>query len=130
MAWTDSGPVSLPPRAVVDGVAAVLVVVAIAGVGLGFRGGWRDGGRPGLAGAGQTQGADSSIIAKPIVDIPSVEQQAPAANTAANTAEADADESDSNAIAAKTAAAQALQSKQATSTATIDEILTPPSEKP
>jgi hypothetical protein len=130
MTWTDNGPVSLPPRTVVSGVAAVLAVAAIAGIGFGFRGGWRDSGRPGFGGADQTQGADSAIIAKPIVDIPAVEQQPPAANAAANSAAANADESDSNAIAAKTAAVQALQSKQVTTTPDIDSILTPSTEKP
>ena len=130
MSWTEDGPVSTPPSSVVYSAAALVAVAALAGVGIGFRAGWRDVGAPGLAAVGQTQPADTAVIAKPIVDVPAV-QAPPAANAvAANATSSDDEEAASNDIAAKTAAAQAIQSRQATTTATIDEILTPPTEKP
>ena len=126
MSWTDDGPISLPPQGVVYAAAALVGLAALGGIGVGFRAGWRDAGRPAVAGSDQSQ-PDSATPAKPIVDIAAVEQQPPA--PAAN-ATADNDEDATNAIDVKTAQAQAIQSKQATSTATIDEILTPPTEKP
>jgi len=128
MAWTDQpDPVSVPPRGVVYGAAALVFIIALAGLGLGFKAGYRDGGRTPLGGVDQAQGVDTASIAKPIVDIPSVEQQAPVA--AANAVTADADDS-TNTVEAKTAAAQAIQSKQVATTPTIDDVETSSSEKP
>ena len=126
MSWTDNGPVSVPPPGVVWAAAALVGLAALGGVGVGFRAGWRDAGRPTVGGADQAQ-PDSAVAAKPIVDVAAIEQPPPA--PAANSTSQD-EEAATNDIAVKTAAAQAIQSKQATSTATIDEILTPPSEKP
>ena len=127
MSWTDNGPVSLPPQGVVWVAAALVGLAALSGVGVGFRAGWRDAGRPTVGGGDQTQ-PDSAVMAKPIVDVAAAEQPPPAA--AATNATSQDEEAATNDIAVKTAQAQALQSKQATSTATIDEILTPPTEKP
>jgi hypothetical protein len=131
MSWSDThnGPVSTPPRGVVYGAATAVALAAVIGVGLGFRAGWRDGGRTPFGGSDPSQGVDSAVIAKPIVDIPQVEQQAPV-NTVASNATDNSDDDDSNAIAAKAAAAQALQSKSVTTTPTIDDVEASPSEKP
>jgi len=131
MAWTQdhTDPVSIPPRGVVYGAATAVALAAVIGLGVGFRSGWRDGDRAPLGATDQTQGADTAIIAKPIVDIPQVEQPAPANVVASNAAASD-DEDDSNSIAAKTAAAQALQSKAVTTTPTLDDVEASPSEKP
>ncbi|HTX50635.1 MAG TPA: hypothetical protein VME40_14715 [Caulobacteraceae bacterium] len=131
MSWSDAneGPISIPPRGVVYGAATAVAVAALVGIGIGFRAGWRDGGRTPFGSSDQSQGVDSAIIAKPIVDIPQVEQQAPA-NTVASNAAADSDDEDSNAIAEKAAAAQALQSKPVTTTPTIDDVEASPTEKP
>ena len=130
MSWTENGPVSLPPRSLAYGAAAAVALAALIGTGIGFRAGWRGEGSPAVAGADQSQSADTAVPAQPIVDVAAV-QQPPSTNAAAsNAVSQDQEEAASNDIAVKTAAAQAIQSKQATSTATIDEILTPPTEKP
>jgi len=130
MSWSDThhGPVSIPPRGVVYGAATAVALAAVIGLGIGFRAGWRDGGRTPFGASDQSQGVDSAVIAKPVVDIPQVEQQAPPA-VAANAID-NSDDNDSNAIAAKAAAAQALQSKPVTTTPTIDDVEASPSEKP
>jgi hypothetical protein len=129
MSWTDNGPVSVPPQTVVYGAALVVALAALGGVGVGFRAGWRDAGRPALGAGDQTQGADSAIIAKPIVDIGAIEQQAPpdtsnAASPAVEAAQA------TNDIAVKTAAAQAAQSRPSQGAVNIDDIVASSSEKP
>jgi hypothetical protein len=135
MAWTDNGPVSLPPRGVAYFTAGLMVVLALAGAGLGFRASWRNGDRPALGDAGSTLADDQATPAKPIVDITAVEQQAVAAPAAAaaNSAHDQDDQADddSNDIAAQTAAAQAVQSRATKSaTSNIDDILTSRSERP
>lgn len=127
MSWTDNGPVSLPPQGVVYVAAALVGLAALGGIGVGFRAGWRDAGRPTSGMSDQTQ-PDTAVMAKPIVDVAAVSQQPPV--PAANSTDQRDEAAATNAIAVKTAQAQAIQSKQATSTATIDEILTPPTEKP
>jgi len=131
MAWTQNGPVSLPPQSAVFVVGTVVAVLAVAGAGLGFRAAWRDGGRPGLA-TDQALAVDGAITAKPIVEIPSMLQQPAAANTAQAAAADDTSDSgdDSNAIAAKTAAAQAAQSRTARPPANLDDLMASPTEKP
>jgi len=47
-AWTENGPVSLPPRSLAYGAGALLVILAIAGVALGLRAAWREAGAPDL----------------------------------------------------------------------------------
>ncbi len=127
MAWTDHSPVSLPPRTAVYAAALVIGIAGLAGVGVGMRAGLRDVGRPGLASTGQAQADEQAAIAKPIVDISSVEQQAVATNAAADNAD-DADAS--NELAAKTAALQAAQSKPSQGNDNIDQMMASPTEKP
>ncbi|MFI4933465.1 MAG: hypothetical protein ACHP7N_02500 [Caulobacterales bacterium] len=114
MSWTDTGPITLPPKPVAYTAAGILAVVAILGVGLGVRASWRDA-RPSVDSGDQVLGGDQAILAKPIVEIPAAQQQAAAANTvAANSAADQPDETaDSNAIAAQTAAASAKSAKVA-----------------
>jgi hypothetical protein len=132
MSWSESGPISTPPRSMVTFVAIVLAGVAVFSVGYGVRATMRAGG-PAAAGSGD-QGLDSqAAIAKPLVDIPAVEQPpvAAAAPVAANAAAAKQDdEDDANSVAEKTAAAQAAQSKPAQQPTDIDQMMASPSEKP
>lgn len=133
MSWSESGPISTPPRGMVTFVAIVLAGVAVFSVGYGVRATMRAGG-PATAGSGD-QGVDSqAAIAKPLVDIPAVEQPPVATNAApaaANTAAAKADEGDdANSVAEKTAAAQAAQSKPAQQPTDIDQMMASPTEKP
>ncbi len=127
MTWTDHGPISLPPRTAVYGAALIIAVAGLAGVGVGFRASLREAGRPGLAGA-VSQPDDQAVLARPIVDIPSVEQQAAAANTASNAAAGE--EAASNELAAKTAALQAAQSQPSQGGDNIDQMMASPTEKP
>ncbi len=133
MSWSEAGPISTPPRSMVTLVAIVLAGVAVFSVGYGVRATMRAGG-PAAGGTGD-QGLDSQAsVAKPLVDIPAVEQPpvAAAAPAAANTAAAakDDDEDDANSVAEKTAAAQAAQSKPAQQPTDIDQMMASPSEKP
>jgi hypothetical protein len=131
MAWIQNGPVSVPPTPVVGFIAFVIGATALGAVGLGVRASWRDVSRP-AAGEIDTQVSSQAIAAQPIVELPQPQQQAVAAATAAaastNSARAAADTSDD--IAAKTAAAQAVQSKPSQASGNIDDILTSSSEKP
>ncbi|HEY3797547.1 MAG TPA: hypothetical protein VGL58_04280 [Caulobacteraceae bacterium] len=129
MSWTDDGRVSTPPSSVVYAAAGVLLVVALAGVGFGLQTGWRDTGRPEAGSVDDQLSPGQATAAQPIVDIQSAEQQPPAA-APSNAVAADSEEADSNDIAAKTAAAQAVQSKTSQSPQNIDDILTSSSEKP
>ena|SRR5579864_6454680 len=129
MAWTDHSPVSLPPQTAVWGAALVIGLAGLAGVGVGLRAGLRDVGRPGLASADQVQADDQAAIAKPIVDISAVEQQAAASNAASATSAAD-ESNASNELAAKTAALQAAQSKPSQGNDNIDQMMASPTEKP
>jgi hypothetical protein len=124
MAWTENGPVSVPSTPVVGFVAFLIGVAAIGGVGLGLKASWRDANRP-AQGSVDTQASGQAILAQPIVELPQP-QAAPVVAAATNAAKAD----DSEDIAAKTAAAQAVQSKPAQSSGDIDDILTSSSEKP
>jgi hypothetical protein len=104
MAWIDNGPVSVPSNAVIGVVALCIAVAAVGGVGLGIKASWRE-------------------MPQPIAAPAPTNTAAAATNTAK-----EADDSDD--IAAKTAAAQAVQSKPAQSSGNIDDILTSSSEKP
>ena len=79
----------------------------------------------------QSQDA-AAASARPLVDIPAVEQPPVATNAApaANAAAKDEDEDEANSIAEKTAAAQAVQSKTAEQPTDIDQMMASPSEKP
>ena len=127
MAWTQNGPVSLPPQSAVYVAASLVVALAVVGAGMGLRASWRE--RPALDSGDQTGAMDDASQAKPLVEIPSAPQAA-AANTATSSAADAADEADSNSIAAQTAAAQAVQSKPSRAPANIDDILTSNTEKP
>jgi hypothetical protein len=126
-AWTENGPVSLPPRSLALGVAAALVVVAFVGVGLGMRAAWRENGAPDLSGAATASGDGAdTLTAKPIVDMPP-----PPVAAATNEATADTkDEDKADAIQEKTAEAQQIQATASKSGGNIDTILASPSEKP
>ena len=127
MTWTDNGPVSLPPRPAVYGAALIIAVASLIGVGVGIRASIREGGPPGQA-SGQAQADDQAVIAKPIVDIPAVEQQAPATNAAA--ASNAAEDTATNELAAKSAELQAVQSKPSQGEDSVDQVMTSASEKP
>ncbi|MGH6957632.1 MAG: hypothetical protein ACREEW_13285 [Caulobacteraceae bacterium] len=130
MAWIENGPVSIPPKPVVRTVAVLVAVVALAGIGYGLREGWRDGGRSAIGATDSTDDVAAAVQAQPLVTLPPVEPPAPSNAAPAANALADKDEDAANAIAEKTAAAQAAQSKPAQSVPDIDDILTSSSEKP
>jgi hypothetical protein len=122
-AWTENGPISLPSHRLVYGVGTVVFIFAVLGLALGFQAALRKASAPELGGlAGQGSGKDDALEAKPIVDL--------APPTAAPKAEkvdsADAD-AKADALAAQTAAAQAIQAK---SGGDIDDVLASPTEKP
>jgi hypothetical protein len=130
-AWTENGPVSLPPRSLAYGAGALLVALAIAGVALGLRAAWREAGAPDLGGGPAAAVAgDDTLVAKPIVDLPApVAEPAPAADET-KPDQAAADQGKADAIAARTAAAQEIQAKPSKPAGNIDDILTSASEKP
>ena len=128
MAWTENGPVSVPSPTVVGVVAFLIGIAALGGVGLGFRASSRDAPRP-TQGLVDTQASGQAILAQPIVDLPQP-QAAPKATNAAVAANATDNGDDSAAIAQKTAAVQAAQSKPAQAPDNPDDILASPSEKP
>jgi hypothetical protein len=126
--WTGEGPVSTPPRSLAYGAAIILAVLAVVGMGLGFRAAFRQASAPGLdADAVNAAAGEGVITAAPIVDLP-----APVAAIPENdkTADTKADAQDAESLAAKTAAAQAIQSKAAKPAGDIDDILASPTEKP
>ena len=130
-AWTDNGPVSLPPRSLAYGAGALLVALAIAGVALGLRAAWREAGAPDLGGGPATavSGGDT-LVAKPIVDLPAAVAEPEPATDEAKPDQAATDQARADAIAVKTAAAQAIQAKPSKPAGNIDDILTSASEKP
>ncbi len=102
----------------------------MAGVALGLRAAWRQSGAPSLAGGtAEAASDDDTLTAKPIVDLPAP-VAAPEPTKDADNDTNDADEAKADAIAAKTAAAQAVQSKPAKTGGDIDAILTSASERP
>lgn len=130
MSWSESGPISTPPRSTVTLVAAALACVAVIAVGYSARAVWRAGG-PASIGSGDASQDSQAVIAKPLLDIPAAEQP-PVANAApaANAVAKETDEAEANSIAEKTAAAQAVQSKPADQPTDIDQMMASPSEKP
>ncbi|HEY2178442.1 MAG TPA: hypothetical protein VGH15_07660 [Caulobacteraceae bacterium] len=126
-AWTEHGPVSLPPKPVALGVAAALVVLAFVGTGLGMRAAWRENGAPDLSGAASASGDDAdTLTAKPIVDLPPPPVAAPTNEVTADTK----GEDKADALQEKTAEAQQIQATPSKSGGDIDTILTSPTEKP
>lgn len=128
-AWMERGPVSSPPRSLTYGVGALLVVLAFVGVGMGLRTAWRESGAPDLGGRTASSVADAdTLIAKPIVELPTAPA---AANVAENTADATAaSDNTADAIDVKTAEAQRVQSTTSKSEPDIDQILASPNERP
>jgi hypothetical protein len=107
-----------------------IIVAGLAGLGLGFSAGWRGGAQTTRGSIDQNQDIDQAVDAKPLVTL-IAPTAPPPVNTVAQTQTDDSgDDGDSNDIAAKTAAAQAVQSKPAEKPANIDDILASPSEKP
>jgi hypothetical protein len=127
--WTHNGPVSLPPRSVAYGAAALLLAARIGGLGFGFKTGLKSS-QPGAADASARVAADGSADeAKPIVVLPPpVTAPAVAAATAAPKTDDDADQAKE--AAAQAAAAQQVQGKGGKSGQDVDDILTSSSEKP
>jgi hypothetical protein len=127
-AWTENGPVSVPPKSLAYGVGVALVLMAFVGVGLGMRAAWKESALPGVETPGAGDTADT-LVATPIVQLPTP----PAA--ANNTAEADQGEASDadNKVASideRTAEAQRVQAATAKSQPDIDTILASPTEKP
>jgi len=130
-AWIENGPVSLPPRSLAYAAGALLVALALAGVALGLRASWREAGAPDLGGGvSETASGDDTLTAKPIVDLPAPVAAPEPAKDEDENAVAAADQAKADAIAAKTAAAQAIQAKSSRPAGDIDDILTSASEKP
>jgi len=127
-AWTGNGPVSVPPRPLAFGVGGALVLLAFVGVGLGLRAAWRESGAPDLGGATSASAGDAdTLVAKPIVVLPT---PAAAANAADNAAAEAAADNNADAIDVRTAEAQRIQSTTAKAAPDIDQILASPSERP
>jgi len=130
-AWTENGPVSLPPRSLAYGAGALLVALAIAGVALGLRAAWREAGAPDLGGGpAQSATGDDTLTAKPIVDLPPPVAAPEPTPDETKPDQAAADQAKADAIAAKTAAAQEIQAQPSKPAGNIDDILTSASEKP
>jgi hypothetical protein len=128
-AWTGDGPVSVPPRGLAYTAGALVFLLALVGIGLGFRAAWRSPTEPGLGDATSTSG-DDAVTAQPIVELPPpVTAPAPAKEEAKPDAAAN-DDDKAKALAAQTAAAQAVQAKSSKQSQDIDDILTSASEKP
>ena len=131
-AWIGNGPVSLPPRSLAYTAGVLIVAMAVAGVGMGFRAAWRAPSEPGSAlDSDRNATADGELTAHPIVEMPApVTAAAPdKADDAAADAATDAAVANET-IASKAAAAQAVQSKPSSPSGNIDDILTSPQEKP
>lgn len=130
-AWTENGPVSLPPRSLAFGAGAVVALLALVGLGLGFHAGWRDGSDPSTDGTGASHINGAGIPdARPVVEIAPPVAPGPSAEDAAKAAADKAAADKAKELAAQTAAAQALQAKTAKPEGNIDDILTSASEKP
>ena len=128
-AWTDNGPVSLPSRSLAYGAGVAVLLLAAAGVGMGFEAAFHRSATPDLsAEATQAGGKDDALIAKPIVELAPPTAAPAAADDGSDAADDEAAKAD--AIAAQTAAAQAIQAKPSTTGGNIDDVLTSPTEKP
>ncbi len=125
-AWIGNGPIALPSRGVAYGAGVAVVLFAMLGVGLGFQAAWRKGAAPDLDAASSAgAGKDDALTARPIVDLA---PPTAAPDAAKDGADDEADKVD--ALAAQTAAAQAIQAKTAKGEGDIDDVLTSPTEKP
>ncbi len=131
-AWIADGPVSLPPRGLTYAAALAIVLMGAAGVGLGFQAAQRQAGAPDARADSSAAADDTTMTAKPIVELPAP-VTAPEPDQAAKDAADDAATDQAvanNSISAKSAAAQAVQSDTAKPAGDIDEILTSKTEKP
>ena|SRR5579859_474513 len=127
-AWTDNGPISLPSRPLAYGAGLAVMLFAVLGVGAGFEAAFHRSGGPELDAAAEAGAKDDALIAKPIVDLA---PPTPAPEAAKDTSDdADAEAAKADALAAQTAAAQAIQAKPANAGGNIDEVLASPTEKP
>jgi len=127
-AWTQNGPISLPSRTLAYGAGLAVVLFAVLGVGAGFEAASRRSAGPELDASAEAGAKDDALIAKPIVDLA---PPAPAPEAAKDAdADADAEAAKADALAAQTAAAQAIQAKPANAGGNIDEVLASPTEKP
>ncbi len=127
-AWVGNGPIALPSRGLAYGAGVAVVLFAMLGVGLGFQAAWRKSAAPDLDAASSAgAGKDDALTARPIVDLA---PPAAAPDTAKDDAEADNEADKADALAAQTAAAQAIQAKAAKDGGSIDDVLTSPTEKP
>jgi hypothetical protein len=106
----------------------VVAALAVAATGLGLSTALHKAVSPELsAGPGGAASKDDALIARPIVDL----APAPAAPDAGKNDQADSpDDAKTDAIAAQTAAAQAIQAKPSQSGESIDDVLASPTEKP
>ena len=128
--WTGDGPVSIPPPRLAYTAGALVVVLALVGVGLGFRAAWRQPAEPGLGDSASASAGDDALTARPIVELP---PPVTAPEPAKEEAKADTNtvqEDKAKQLAAQTAAAQAIQAKPSKPSQDIDDILTSASEKP
>jgi len=127
--WTENGPISLPPRSLAYGAGAIIALLAVIGLGLGLKAAWRQPAAPGFGAEASGNAGDDAVAAQPIVELPPpVTAPAPAKDEAKPAAPTDEDKA--KALAAQTAAAQAVQAKPSKPAADIDDILTSASEKP
>jgi hypothetical protein len=129
-AWIENGPVSLPPRKVAYWAGAVVAILALIGIAIGFRAAWREAPVPG-SGADTSLGlpGDDTLTARPIVVLPPP-VVAPTPDQALAKADDAAAADKAAAIAKQTAAAQAVQAKPSKPPGNIDDILTSASERP
>ena len=127
-AWTENGPIALPSRSLAYGAGIVILIFAVAGVGMGLQASFRRGSAPDMAAGAGLAGKDDTIAARPIVDL-----APPTAAPEADKADADTSDEDAakaDALAAQTAEAQAIQSKTSKPGGDIDAVMASPSEKP
>jgi len=127
-AWTENGPISLPPRSMAYGAGLAVVLFAAVGMGLGLEAAVRRSAGPDVDAAANAGPKDDALIAKPIVDL----TPPAAAPEAAKNDEAASDDEDakSEALAEKTAEAQAIQAKASKIGGNIDDVLASPTERP
>ncbi|MGH6986535.1 MAG: hypothetical protein ACRED9_06840 [Caulobacteraceae bacterium] len=125
-AWTDKDPVSSPSRAIAFLAGAVILLLALVGLGLGLRASWRSQAPPEIN-PGEVPAANVAV-AKPIVELPP-----PVAAPTPTKADVKADQqaqAEDKALTAQTQAVQAIQAKPSRVMGNIDDILASPTEKP
>jgi len=128
--WTTNGPVSLPPRWLAYTAGAVVMALAIVGVGMGVRAAFRDGGAPDLGGVSDGAADNSTLVAAPIVQAPPPVAAPDSSADADKQDDADADQAKADALATKAAMAQEIQAKPSKPAGDIDDILASPNERP